>query len=85
MAALIRNRDWSGTRLGPPEAWPRPLKTAVRIMLTTRHPVFVFWGPDHVCLYNDAFRISLGPERHPAILGMPGQQAWSEIWSIIGP
>ncbi len=54
-------------------------------MLTTRHPVFVFWGPTHISLYNDAYAQSLGPEKHPAMLGQPGRDYWQEIWPIIGP
>jgi PAS domain S-box-containing protein len=53
-------------------------------MLATRHPVFIYWGPDLVCLYNDAYSASLGPEKHPSILGVPGPDAWAEIWPIIG-
>lgn len=53
--------------------------------LTTRHPIFIFWGQEHSCLYNDAYSESLGPEKHPSILGTPGRTAWPEIWPIIGP
>ncbi|HYF55481.1 MAG TPA: hybrid sensor histidine kinase/response regulator, partial [Salinarimonas sp.] len=68
---LIAFRDWTGTPLGPIESWPQSLKTAVGIMAATRHPVFIFWGPELACLYNDAYAASLGPEKHPAILGLP--------------
>ncbi len=85
MGALIRAHDWAATPLGSPEGWPQALRTVVRLMLTTNHPVFVFWGPDHVCLYNDAYRGSLGPEKHPAMLGAPGEAMWGETWGIIGP
>ncbi|WP_165838789.1 PAS domain-containing protein [Roseicella frigidaeris] len=85
MGARIRAHDWSRTSLGPPEGWSAGLKTTVRTALTTRHPVFIFWGGEHLCLYNDAYSASLGPEKHPAILGMPGRTAWTEIWSVIGP
>ena len=82
---LIREIDWSKHPLGPPETWPVSLKTVVRIMLTTRHPMYVFWGPEHYALYNDAYAESLGPEKHPAMLGEPGRPFWSEIWDVIGP
>lgn len=85
MAARIRERDWSATPLGLPERWSPSLKAMVRMALTTRHPVFIFWGREHLCLYNDAYRASLGPEKHPSILGAPGREAWAEIWHIIGP
>ncbi|MGZ8995962.1 MAG: PAS domain S-box protein, partial [Rhodospirillales bacterium] len=85
MAARIRAHDWAGTPLGDIGAWSASLRTAVGIILTTRQPAFVFWGAEHVCLYNDAYAVSLGPEKHPAILGMPAREAWLETWQIIGP
>ena len=57
----------------------------VRMALTTRHPIFIFWGRGHICLYNDAYSASLGPEKHPSILGARARDAWAEIWTIIGP
>ncbi|MEO7386488.1 MAG: ATP-binding protein [Gammaproteobacteria bacterium] len=85
MGAQIRGFDWGATPLGPPDRWPVPLRTAIRILLTTNHPVFIFWGADHRCFYNDAYSASLGAEKHPSILGATGREAWPEIWSIIGP
>ena len=85
MGARIRAHDWAGTKLGPPERWPAPLRTAVRILLTTNHPIFIFWGPDCICFYNDAYSKSLGPEKHPSMLGAHGREVWDEIWPIIGP
>ena len=54
-------------------------------MLNTGHPMYIFWGADRACLYNDAYRRSIGPERHPGSLGRPGREVWHEIWDIIGP
>jgi PAS domain S-box-containing protein len=85
MGELIRAYPWASSPLGPVEKWPQPLRTALRILLTTNHPIFVFWGPLHVCFYNDAYRQSLGPEKHPSMLGAHGRDAWDEIWPIIGP
>ena len=85
MGERIRSHSWNHTPLGPPALWPSGLRTSLRILLTTQHPVFIFWGPDLVCFYNDAYSRSLGPEKHPVILGQAGQHAWPEIWSIIGP
>jgi PAS domain S-box-containing protein len=85
MARRIREFDWSTTPLGSVATWPSSLRVMVRMALTTGHPVFLFWGPDHICLYNDAYSASLGPEKHPRILGMRGEEAWPEIWHIIGP
>ncbi len=47
--------------------------------------MYIWWGPDLACLYNDAYRQSIGPERHPGSLGRPAREVWAEIWDIIGP
>ena len=85
MGAAIRSKDWAKTSLGPPDTWPTELRIVVRLMLTTNHPIFVFWGPELTCLYNDAYSQSLGPELHPGALGKPAREVWDEIWDIIGP
>ena len=85
MGAHIRAFPWDSTALGPPDQWPSGLRTSLRILLTTQHPVFIFWGEQLCCFYNDAYSRSLGPEKHPFILGIPGRDAWPEIWHIIGP
>ena len=86
MGALIRNKDWDKTPLGAPDTWPYNLRITLSIMLQTRFPMFLFWGPELTCFYNDAYRPSLGEHgKHPDMLGMPGRAAWPEIWTIIGP
>ncbi|MGD0434723.1 MAG: hypothetical protein ABSA58_26905, partial [Acetobacteraceae bacterium] len=85
MATLMRAHDWSATPVGPVRNWPPPLRTVIRLLLNTRHPMFVFWGPTLACFYNDAYSASIGPERHPVCLGRPGREVWAEIWDIIGP
>jgi signal transduction histidine kinase/CheY-like chemotaxis protein len=85
MGGRIRAYPWARTPLGEPGSWPQGLRTAVRVLLTTQHPMFIFWGLQHTCLYNDAYCRSLGPEKHPSILGAPGRESWEEIWPIIGP
>jgi len=85
MGALTRGHDWSKTPLGPPETWPQSLRVTVRLVLTSRHPMFIWWGPDLIQFYNDAYRETMGPERHPSALGARGRDCWDEIWDIIGP
>ena len=85
MGALTRAYDWSATPLGAPEAWPQSLRTAVRILLNTNHPMFIWWGPELIQFYNDGYRQTMGPERHPSALGQRGRDCWAEIWPIIGP
>ena len=85
MGERIRAFDWRSNPLGTPDQWPQSLRTVVRLMLTTNHPAFAFWGDTNICLYNDAHGASLGPEKNPAMLGQPARVAWDEIWPIIGP
>jgi PAS domain S-box-containing protein len=85
MGARMRIRDWSLTPVGAPENWPQSLKTAVRLLLSSGHPMFIWWGPRLIQFYNDAYRQSIGPERHPSALGQEGRACWDEIWPIIGP
>jgi signal transduction histidine kinase len=85
MAGLIRATDWSKTALGPIEAWPQSLRTAVSICLDSRHPIVLWWGPQRWMFYNDAYRPMLGESKHPQFLGRPGQPCWAEIWDIVGP
>jgi PAS domain S-box-containing protein len=85
MGALTREFDWSKTPVGPVERWPRSLLTTVRNVLDSRFPMFLWWGPELIQFYNDAYRPSLGPERHPSALGARGRECWAEVWPTIGP
>ncbi|AQH04616.1 two-component system sensor histidine kinase/response regulator (plasmid) [Burkholderia sp. KK1] len=84
MGALIRGFDWTQTSLGTPAHWPQSLKTAIRIMLTSRQPIWVGWGPDLLFFYNDAYKSIIGG-KHPQALGQPTSAVWREIWNEIGP
>ena len=84
MGRRIRAFDWSATPLGPPKGWPQSLRTAVRIMLTSRQPIWIGWGRELTYLYNDAYQSIIGG-RHPWALGKPTRQVWREIWPQISP
>ena len=84
MGERIRQHDWDNTPLGTPAAWPQSLKTAVRIMLMSRQPIWIGWGDDLTYLYNDAYKSIIGG-KHPWALGRPAREVWSEIWTDIGP
>jgi signal transduction histidine kinase/ActR/RegA family two-component response regulator len=83
--ALVRSLDWSKTPLGPVESWPTSLRATVGIMLNSRHPMFLWWGPELIQIYNDAYVPSFGEDKHPAAMGRRGRDWWPEIWPIIGP
>ncbi len=85
MGERIRARDWSRSPLGPPERWQQSLRTAVGMLLASGAQIALFWGPEFVVLYNDAYRPVFGG-KHPSALGLPGREAWSEIWEEqLGP
>jgi signal transduction histidine kinase len=81
LGQLIRDKDWSATPLGPMAEWPQSLRTAVSIVVYSRFPMIVLWGPEHIQVYNDAYRLLMGT-KHPAGLGMPNRECWPEVWQI---
>jgi PAS domain S-box-containing protein len=83
MADLVRAFDWSATSLGPIETWCDPLLTCVNLLLSSRYPMFLWWGPDLIQFYNDAYRPSFGVGKHPSALGQRAIDCWKEIWDII--
>jgi hypothetical protein len=72
MGERIRAFDWVVTPLGPPGAWPQALKTLVNLLLASRQPMFLAWGPKRTWIYNDSFTPILD-HKHPVALGHP---AW---------
>jgi signal transduction histidine kinase/DNA-binding NarL/FixJ family response regulator len=85
MRQLVEGFDWASTPLGPAAAWPDSLKAVVRILLTSRFPMWMAWGPDLTFLYNDAYRRTTLGKKHPWALGKPAAEVWHEIWKDIGP
>ena len=84
MGAHMRTIDWAGTPLGPVETWSQTLKTMVSFLLANRFPILLWWGPDYIQLYNDAYRPILGA-KHPQSMGQPVRECWWEIYDVIGP
>ena len=79
MGERMRAMDWSQTPLGCVSDWPQSLRSPVSMMLPSSAQICLFWGPEFVTLYNDAYRPVFGA-KHPKMLGQPGRVAWSEIW-----
>lgn len=85
MADLTRAFDWSTTPVGPVPQWPDALLITVNTMLSSRHPMFLWWGEDLIQFYNDGYRPSIREDKHPSALGQRGADCWGEIWPIIWP
>ncbi|HEV7372537.1 PAS domain-containing protein [Arenibaculum sp.] len=75
---LIASHDWSSTPLGPIEAWPQSLRTALGMILLSPVPMVMLWGEDGTMLYNDAYSVFAGG-RHPALLGSKVREGWPEV------
>ncbi len=85
MGELTRSFDWSESPIGAMDTWPQSLAITLGNVLHSGFPMFLFWGDELTCFYNDAFRPSLGANgKHPA-LGRKGREVWAEIWNFVGP
>jgi signal transduction histidine kinase len=84
MAQLIDEKDWSQTPVGAAHKWSPALRLTVNLLLANRFPLLLWWGPDYIQFYNDAYRPILGT-KHPNFLGRPVRECWAEIWHILKP
>ncbi|MGH7059497.1 MAG: PAS domain-containing protein, partial [Stellaceae bacterium] len=84
MARRIREKDWSATPLGSTSGWGQNLKLSLAMILASGFPMAIRWGPELILLYNDAYRAILR-DKHPAALGRPLREVWSEIYAELGP
>ncbi|WP_050787301.1 ATP-binding protein [Rhodococcus jostii] len=80
----LRRIDWAATPLGPVETWSVELRAAIRTVLPSEVPMLLWWGPELVQIFNDAYTRVLGA-KYPAAIGEPGAQCWAEIWDEVGP
>ena len=81
----MSQRNWADTPLGPPDQWPAGLRSAVRVVLTSRFSMWAAWGPELTTFYNDAYWRDTLQAKHPWALGRPAAEMWAEIWHDIGP
>ncbi|HEY7597139.1 MAG TPA: response regulator [Actinophytocola sp.] len=83
-AAALRATDWSRTPLGPVETWSDELCAAIRTVLPSRIPMLLWWGPQLLQIFNDAYTPLLG-DKYPDAIGQPAAECWREIWAELGP
>ena len=84
LGELTRAYNWAATSLGPPQTWPASLRAMLGIVLHSASPMVLFWGDDLICFYNDAYRPTLGQDRHPAV-GKRAADIFPEAWESIRP
>ena len=86
MAELTDSYNWAQSPIGERDTWPVTLGIVLKLILSSKNPMFLWWGPDLTQFYNDAFRECLGTDgKHPLALGQAGKECWPESWAIIQP
>lgn len=83
MADSIRSHDCAASPLGVTAGWPAALKVAVGMMVGSHFPQCIFWGPELISIYNDAYKPMLGAK--PEALGRPFREVWPEVWDELRP
>ncbi|GIF41781.1 SpoIIE family protein phosphatase [Actinoplanes xinjiangensis] len=81
---LMSRLDWSATDVGPVGTWSQSLRAAVRIVLSSRYPMLLLWGPNYTQLYNDAYSALIG-DKHPDALGGDVRVTLAEGWDVLEP
>ncbi|MBC7429610.1 MAG: PAS domain-containing protein [Bacteriovorax sp.] len=82
---LIESIDWNQHELGGAENWPPCLKISLGIVSNSLHPMFIWWGENHIQFYNDEYIKTFGKEKHPMAMGQKGEECWPEIWPVVHP
>jgi len=84
VSSLLDTVDWASGPLGPKSEWPACLHAAIGIMLPSQAQIVMFWGPEFVAFYNDAYAPTIG-NKHPDAFGRPAREYWNELWDDLEP
>ncbi|OAI84563.1 histidine kinase [Rhizobium sp. GHKF11] len=84
VSSLLDTVDWASGPLGPKSEWPACLHAAIGIMLPSHAQIVMFWGPEFVAFYNDAYAPTIG-NKHPHAFGRPAREYWNELWDDLEP
>ncbi|KAL3425247.1 hsp90-like protein [Phlyctema vagabunda] len=78
-AHFIRSIDWSDTSIGPMDDWSPLLRSWCNLVLTQGMPAGIFWGPDSLMIYNEAF-VEFAGAKHPDLMGQHPRTQFAEVW-----
>lgn len=81
---LLDNTNWLDSPLGPLKKWHPSLRSAIELALPADVQIIIFWGPDFIALYNDAYSATIG-NKHPQAFGRPAIENWKELWNDLEP
>jgi PAS domain S-box-containing protein len=85
MRGLIHEFDWGATLLGPLTAWPSRLRVIVDLMLDSAEPMVIWWGPECLQIYNDAYAPRVSGNYKNSALGQSAASTWKHGWAVIEP
>lgn len=74
-----RSIDWGGTSLGATSTWTSQLRSFANLTMQDPRPAVVFYGPDLIMIYNEAYIELLGGF-HPC-MGVSARVALASVWS----
>lgn len=83
METAVRTHDWSRTALGSRALWPAELHVAVNMVVASRFPQCLVWGPEHTAIPNAAYLPIIGCDA--SALGQSFDTLWASSWEVIGP
>ncbi|GAB7355521.1 hypothetical protein MBLNU459_g6005t1 [Dothideomycetes sp. NU459] len=82
--AFFKSVDWAATLLGPVSQWSNALRLYTYNVFADSRPAVMYWGPNKVAIYNEAF-VPLAGKAHPALMGTRFEDGFPEIWDNIRP
>jgi PAS domain S-box-containing protein len=85
MRQSIREYDWEAAGLGPLTEWPTRLRVIVDLMLDSAEPMVIWWGPDCLQIYNDAYAPRVRGKHGSGALGHPAARTWKHGWASMEP
>ncbi len=68
---------------GLAESAPAELRTVLTMILDCPEPLWIAWGPDNLCYFNDAFSPWMGNKLHGA-MASPVRIVWHDVWDELG-
>jgi PAS domain S-box-containing protein len=77
--------DWASTPVGAPGIWPESLINFLRLLMGSRFPMWMAWGPELTFFCNNAYRRNTLGNKYPWALGQPASDVWAEVWGDVGP
>lgn len=81
---LLGRLDSHNCPLGPVASWPVELRQAMSLFLPAAAQIVLFWGPEYVSIYNDAYAAAIG-NKHPGAFGRPAAESWRALWDDVEP